>query len=335
LSPGNSWTVSSFSLTFAERKLKSFNLYNYLFLKDFVIDKFPTDGWAIVFESDSKKDCSDRSLVLLSLSIPNEILTDGQRSFVAVPLAYLEKARFEIWQYEQENRTPRIRAARIVPVIQNGIPGVVVYVFIIFLVAWLAGDAAFDRNWLAAGRIDGLLIRQGEWWRSITALTLHSGLSHIIGNAGFGALFGIMAGRLLGSGVTWLTVVVASSIANLINTLVLESSHRAIGASTAVFAALGLVAGFVWYGELMKQDRWPYRIGPIVGGIALLAYTGTGDASTDVGAHLSGFVCGFVAGILLTYLYRFIPSAHVQRASGILAIGIVAIAWWMALRIWA
>ena len=79
-----------------------------------------------------------------------------------------------------------------------------------------------------------------------------------------------MAGRLVGSGVTWFSVVVASAAANFLNTSLLESTHRAIGASTAVFAALGLVSGFAWRAKLMAQDRWPLRLGPIVGGIALL-----------------------------------------------------------------
>lgn len=273
--------------------------------------------------------------MLHSLDIPYEVLSDGQRSLVVVPAQHLEKAKYEIWQYEQENRQQKVPAPRITPVIQNGFPGVAAYVIVITLVALLAGEAAFDRNWLSAGRVDGVLIRGGEWWRSITALTLHSGLPHFAGNAGFGALFGIMAGRVLGSGVTWLAVVIASSVANLINTLLLDSSHRAIGASTAVFAALGLVAGFVWRGKLMKQDRWPYRIGPIVGGIALLAYTGTGNANTDVGAHLSGFVCGFLAGVVMTTIYRYVPNENVQRASGLLAMAIVIIAWLFALRLWA
>jgi membrane associated rhomboid family serine protease len=287
-----------------------------------------------VFESDSKKSSADRSLVLHSLGIAYQIVTDGQRSFVVVPAAEFERAKYEIWQYEQENQKPPVSAPRFTPVLQNSIPGVVVYLLIIVAVTLLAGESAFDRNWLSAGRVDGVLIRQGEWWRSVTALTLHSGLSHIAGNAGFGALFGVMAGRVLGSGVTWLTVIIASAVANLVNTLALDSSHRAIGASTAVFATLGLVAGFVWRGKLMKQDRWPYRVGPIVGGLALLAYTGTGDANTDVGAHLSGFVCGFLAGIFLTSLYRYLPNPHVQRTSGILALAIIIGAWLLALRLW-
>lgn len=273
--------------------------------------------------------------MLHSLSIPYEILADGERSFVVVPTGHFEKARYELWQYEQENKQAVIPGPRFTPVLQNGLPGVFAYLFVITIVALLASESAFDRNWLSAGRVDGTLIRDGEWWRSVTALTLHSGLPHFAGNAGFGALFGVLAGRFLGSGVTWFAVVVSSSLANLINTLLLDSSHRAIGASTAVFAALGLLAGFVWRGKLMKQDHWPYRIGPIVGGLALLAYTGSGNENTDVGAHLMGFVCGFLAGIVTTYGYHYVPIMRVQRIAGALAVTVIAFSWLLALRLWA
>lgn len=284
-----------------------------------------------MYQNTTRKSCADRGLVLQSLSIPYEIFVDEQDCRVVVPNEFAEKAKYELWQYEQENQLQTARPATVTPVLQNALPGVFVYVLILGVVAILAGEAAFDRNWFVAGRVDGNLIRAGEWWRSITALTLHSGLKHFAGNAGFGVVFGLMAGRMLGSGITWLTVIVASSIANLVNTLLLDSSHRSIGASTAVFAVLGIVAGFVWRARLMKQDRWAYRVGPIVGGLALLAYTGTGDANTDVGAHVVGFVSGFIFGIVLTAIYRFVPQHNVQRVSAGVAITIVIAAWIIAL----
>ena len=285
----------------------------------------------MVFESPSKKACSDRSLVLHSLNIPYEMLAAESGLQLVVPHDYAEKAKFELWQYEQENQPATVAPPRLTPVHQNPYPGVFAYLLVISAVALLAGEAALDRNWFAAGRVDGALIRAGEWWRSITALTLHSGIKHFAGNAGFGALFGMLAGRVLGSGVTWLAVLVTSCCANLINTLLLDSTHRSIGASTAVFAVLGLLAGFMWRGKLMKQDRWAYRIGPIVGGLALLAYTGSGDANTDVGAHVLGFACGFVGGIALTYVYQIIPRRSTQRYSAGLAVVIVVGAWAFAL----
>jgi len=255
---------------------------------------------------------------------------------LAVPAEFAEKARYELWQYETENRKTVRREKRVIPVYQEAIWGVTGYVVTISLVGVMAGYAFFNQNWFAAGRIDGALIRGGEWWRTVTALTLHSGLPHFVGNLGFGAFFGMMAGRVLGSGVTWLAVVLAASMANLLNTLLLASSHKSIGASTAVFAALGLVAGFVWRAKLFAQDRWAYRVGPIVGGIALLAFTGTGspDSNTDVGAHLMGFLCGFVFGTGLTLMYHYLSDRRVQKISGASAAAIVIVAWAAALGVW-
>ncbi len=293
------------------------------------------EGWTIVYDSDNRQACSDRALVLTSLKIPFEILSDDRRCMLAVPAEVAERAKYEIWQYDKENQPVPRRKPRLVPKFQNAVPGVVIYIVIVCLVAWLAGESVFNRDWVSAGRVDGELIRQGEWWRTLTALTLHSGFRHLAGNIGFGALFGILAGRLFGSGLTWLCVVIASGLANTLNTLLLASSHKAIGASTAVFAALGLIAGFVWSAKLMAQDRWAYRLGPIVGGIALLAYTGTGGPDTDIGAHLAGFVCGFGFGMLVTLLPRVPSSRQFQLLCGASAVAIVTIAWAVAFGVWA
>ena len=293
------------------------------------------DDWDSIFESNSRSACSDRALVLHALGIPYEILSDGEQSMIVVPAELVEKAKYELWQYDEENKIPTPRHAGINPVYESGVPGVATYVAIICLVAWLAGEALFNRDWFALGRVDGELIRNGEWWRTITALTLHSGVRHLTGNIVFGVLFGLLAGRLVGSGIAWFGIVVASAAANFLNTLLLESAHRAIGASTAVFAALGLVSGFVWRAKLMAQDRWPYRLGPIVGGIALLAYTGTGDENTDIGAHLAGFVCGFLSGAVLTMAARYLRQRPLQLASGIAAVSIIVFAWSVALQPWA
>lgn len=292
------------------------------------------DGWASVFQSPSARDCSDRALVLHALGIPYEMVSGASQSVLIVPAEFVEKARYELWQYDQENTKQKPRAPQVVPVYQSGMPGVAVYVLLISLIAWFAGIALFNVDWYIAGRVDGELIRNGQWWRTITALTLHAGIRHLAGNIGFGVLFGLMAGRLVGSGVAWFGIVMASGAANFLNTILLASTHRAIGASTAVFGALGLVSGFVWRAKLMRQDRWPLRLGPIVGGIALLAFTGTGDANTDVGAHLAGFVCGFVCGTLLTFVSHYLPRHKLQLVSGIAAIGIVAVSWVVALMLW-
>jgi membrane associated rhomboid family serine protease len=289
------------------------------------------DDLRVVYESRNRAECSDRALVLASLRIPYQIVDDTDSCALIVPAEYSAQAMDQLIQYDDEN-PPAIVPKKVVVQYQDAVPGLIGYALIIGGVTALAGFAASNSEWVVAGRVDGALIRAGEWWRTITALTLHSGLRHILGNLIFGVMFGLFAGRLLGSGVAWLTILLAGASGNLLNTLLLDSAHRSVGASTAVFAALGLVAGYVWRGKLMAQDRWPYRVGPIVGGFALLMYTGTGGENTDVGAHLMGFLCGLGAGILLSPVRTRLVSAKLQAVSGFIAIAIVCGAWIAALQ---
>jgi membrane associated rhomboid family serine protease len=248
-----------------------------------------------------------------------------------VPAEFSAQAMHQLTQYDDEN--PPVVAVTPVPIVyQNAVPGLLAYALVICAIAALVTSASLAQDWYAAGRIDGALIRAGEWWRTVTALTLHSGLRHLLGNLGFGLFFGLFAGRLMGSGVAWLAIVVTAATGNALNTLLLESTHRAVGASTAVFAALGLVAGYVWRGKLMRQDRWPYRIGPIVGGFALLMYTGTGTENTDVGAHLMGFLSGLTGGMLLAAGRDRLPNPRLQLGSGLAAMALVVGAWLAALQ---
>ncbi|MGH7127529.1 MAG: rhomboid family intramembrane serine protease [Planctomycetaceae bacterium] len=280
-----------------------------------------------MFASYNVQACSDRALVLHARDIPYQVGRDAGRSVLLVPAGDAERAKFEIWQYDQENRQARRRPRATVDEYHNGLPGIFVYILVLCVTGWLAGERAFNQDWLSAGRVDGDAIRNGEWWRTLTALTLHSGVGHLLGNLGFGALFGGLAARLIGNGIAWLAIVLAAGAANALNTILLESSHRSIGASTAVFAALGLLGGFVWRARLMEQERWPYRLGPLVGALALLAYTGTGDAATDIGAHLSGFLCGCGAGILLTFGTRYLVNRRLQIVCGSAALALILLAW--------
>lgn len=289
-----------------------------------------SDDLRVVYESRNRAACADRALVLAVAEIPHQVLYEAGGSVIVVPAAYSARAVEEIALYDEAN-PPVIRKAPKTIRYQNAMPGIVAYILVLSGVAWLAGDSAFDQNWFRAGRVDGVLVRAGEWWRTVTALTLHSGLRHIAGNLVFGVLFGLFAGRILGSGVAWFTIVVTGALGNLLNTLLLETAHRSLGASTAVFAALGVVAGYVWRAKLMSQERWVYRNGPIVGGLALLMYTGTGDENTDIGAHLFGFVCGFGGGMLLTLAKQQILDTRWQLLGGLGAVCLLLSAWAIAL----
>jgi membrane associated rhomboid family serine protease len=284
----------------------------------------------VVFDSGNRRQCVDRALVLAAVKIPHSIVDDGNSYALIVPAANSAQAAEELRLYDEEN--PPLRPRPVVPIVyQDAVPGLIAYVLTVCLVAGMAGYSYFGANWDVAGRIDGELIRNGELWRLVTALTLHSGVKHLLANIVFGAFFGFFAGRLLGSGIAWLAIVLASIAGNAANVLLLDPSHLSIGASTAVFAALGLIAGYVWRGQLMAKSGWSGRYGPIIGGLALLMYTGTGGPRTDIGAHLLGFVFGFVAGVLLIKLSLASNRKRTQLLAGMTALGLIVSSWIIAL----
>ena len=73
--------------------------------------------------------------------------------------------------------------------------------------------------------------------------------------------------------------------------------------------------------------------GPVVGGLALLMFTGTGGENTDVGAHLMGFVCGFGAGLAMVRLGNVPRDPKTQRAAGAIAVGLIVVSWIVALSV--
>ena len=74
-----------------------------------------------------------------------------------------------------------------------------------------------------------------------------------------------------------------------------------LGASSAIFAALGILSGLGLAETLLDRARLPWmRItAPIFGGFILLGWLGGGhDPHTDVLGHVFGFSSGLVAGVV-------------------------------------
>ena len=136
-----------------------------------------------------------------------------------------------------------------------------------------------------------------DWWRLVTAVTLHADVGHLVGNLFGIGLFGYFTARYLGNGLGWLSILLTASLANLTNNLLhLDSAFYSLGASSAVFGALGLVTGFpigsfFRTGDKITKRQW---IIPLAGGLMLLAWLGSGDARTDVAAHLWSFIFGLI-----------------------------------------
>jgi membrane associated rhomboid family serine protease len=284
-----------------------------------------------LFHSLSRAQCDERMLVLQSVGIGSQLVFAAGHWHLFVATADAAFAKQQLERYEREN--PPRPAPAPPPTLQPyaGI-GSLAYALVMMLVGYFAGVGAFDGDWLAAGALQASEVLRGELWRPITALTLHLDVAHLVANLGFGMLFGYFAGQLLGPGVAWTTILTAAAAANLLTSLVQAPSHSSVGASTAVFATLGLLAAYGWRQRYSVAERWAYRYAPIVAGVALLAFLGVGDERTDVLAHLAGFVTGAVAGWGHGRVSRGRPlGGRGQLLLGVLTVALVATAWWIAL----
>jgi rhomboid protease GluP len=149
---------------------------------------------------------------------------------------------------------------------------------------------------LAVGSAQADLIRDGAWWRTVTALTLHVDHGHLLGNLVAGVVFGLLVAQLLGSGLAWLAILLAGALGNAVNAALQAPDHTAVGAPTAVFGALGVVSGYTRQRRTIPWRGGLRRWAPLSAGILLLVYPGFGGERTDVGAHVAGFAVGAVLG---------------------------------------
>jgi len=299
------------------------------------VAEFPTvispGEWISVFRSVMRWPCEERALVLKAMQIEHHVTEQPDGCHVLVPAALVPLAMEQLRLYAHENPRrhiepwPDIAAAR-------GMAGAAGFVIALLVAYLIQAGYRWGIDWTETGQLIAGRVTAGEWWRTITALTLHGDVAHVVGNMLFGAFFTYLCGQYLGSGVALLAIVWSAAAGNLLNALVQSGAHRSIGASTAVFAALGLVAAFVWGLSRRYALGWARRSSPVVGAVALLAYTGTGDQQTDIVAHLAGFLAGAVAGLLLLRLKRGqTAGALAQGLTGLLAGGTVIAAWVVAM----
>lgn len=269
---------------------------------------------------------AELSLVLTASGIEHWRIPAAQGGWqLLVRAADAARASGELRAYRAEHEHPAAAPPPKIEEHRNAWVGVGAYAATLMLVAICARQYVRGYEWLAAGRLIAGEVLSGEWWRSVTALTLHVDTGHLASNLGFGGFFGYFIGRYFGPGVGWFAILASGAVGNVLNAVIQPPSHSSIGASTAVFGALGLLTAHAWR-RGASQRSWRARVAPLAAGIGLLAFTGTGGENTDIFAHLTGFVAGLGLGAALAR--RKVPQTPVaQAAFGAAACLIVVLAW--------
>ncbi len=297
-----------------------------------------------VFRSSRKADCDERAFVLTAVGIPSQVHFDGWHYVLTVEEPQYAEAVMHLSRYAAESRPPP-PAPPPQKLYPFAIVGCVLYAVILVFVGLAVASGLWRLDAFDIGAIDAARVQAGEWWRAWTALTLHVDEGHLAANLGGGLWFGYLAGRQLGPGHAWFLTVLGAGVANLLEALLGPAQHHSVGASTAVFTVLGLMAAYTWRIRYELPQRWALRWGPLVAGALLLGWLGTGgltgidkpeviaESTTDIVAHASGFFVGAVLGaVAAAAVIRAWMVRVPQWVSGIAAIGIIAAAWAVGLK---
>jgi rhomboid protease GluP len=277
------------------------------------------------------------ALVLTARGIPCWQIPAKKPRKILIHLEDLESAHHEISLYLQENQKQHPPTEQFNHQHDNSLQAIsaLILIGIFHNITYLdlSGFGHAPIDWLQLGRVDADLIRAGEWWRTVTALTLHTDGQHLMGNLLIGGYFVVRLCRILGGGLGWNLILWSGILGNTINALMHTTGHRSIGASTALFGAIG-AAGMI---GMMRQRRNKsrYSILPVAAATGLLAMLGAGggDTATDIGAHLFGFACGLLLGAVSgrMIIQHGLPTPNINRTLAATALLTPLCAWLLAL----
>ena len=235
----------------------------------------------------------DYSLVLLSQGIVHRYFRSDAGPFeIFVAPEFEERAREQLDLYCREN--PPKEENPPLPLSLSIQP---VWVLLVPVVCTILDFGNFVDRMHYAGLSDASKVLHGEWWRTITALTLHGDARHIASNLLSGYIvLNLMSYRLpLARMAPFLAV--ASAVANFFVAFTVQNDYRARGFSTFVCAASGALAVIEF--RLMPKESHGMlrRFAPLCGAASLAVFLGLGE-NADILGHAYGFIAGCICGLI-------------------------------------
>lgn len=269
----------------------------------------------------------DDSLVLLSQGIDHRLtrLETGPFQIHILP-EHEKKARLQLALYRKEN--PPKEENPPLPLSFSLQPLWVLLAPTIFTLV----DFSNKVNLHTPGISDAGKVLKGEWFRSITAQTLHGDMRHLASNL----LCGYIVMNMITFRIPLLRlapfIVLASAVANLCVSFTVQTDFRSLGFSTFVFAAIGCLSVIEF--RLMPKETHGLlrRFAPLCGAASLAVFLGLGE-NADILGHAYGFIAGLFCGLIPSKkaLRWGTPLSTVDGIGLLFYYGLYAAAWKMAL----
>lgn len=271
-------------------------------------------------------------LLLSSCGIPYYLDREYGREHLYVPPLCEQVARQEWLALAQDKTRARRPSAPVPPLYPCAGWTALAPLLLILWHGWRVGwwpcpsllpDPAL---WTELGDLSSVrLAVQQQYYRCLTALTLHQDSPHLWGNVLFSLVFLPVLARAAGWGRALLLTVLGGMAGNALTYALRTGPFSSLGFSTAVFATLGGISGQAC---LYHQKS---ALLPLAAGLAIMALIGTGEENVDYLAHCCGFGSGFLLGLgNAWYTMRDRHPFPPQTACALLALLLPLVSWWMA-----
>ena len=170
---------------------------------------------------------------------------------------------------------------------------------------------AAQANWLVA---------DGEWWRILSAAFLHGSSTHLLFNMWALYVFGPELERQLGSAAFAVLYLSTAAAGGATAYFLSDEITLLVGASGAIFGLFGVWLVGSWRVRHTRAGAALYR--------QLLVLLGINAVFSVAVPRISwqGHLGGFVAGLLIGYLWGLVPQKTASTRAGIAAgVGIVSL----------
>lgn len=277
-----------------------------------------------IIAAPSHRAAMDWSLVLLSQGIDHTIDAQEGQWRLVLSVADAERAAEMIRAYEDENATRWQREVKWTGLLFDWRST------FWWAVAALLFVLCETRPGLReAGAFNSPAFLRGEWWRAVSAVTLHADAAHLALNAATGLLLlGITMGSF-GPGRGLLLSLLCGVGANVVEAF-MRPAYIGVGASGMVMGSLGLLAARSMFEVETSAREWLGR--GVLAACLLFMLLGI-DVKSDVLAHLLGFGHGLMFGLAVSMTDRnWRRTGTVEWICGALAAALVACAWLLALK---
>ena len=153
-----------------------------------------------VGRSKTLADARQQVLVLAAVGIECHLIRADRDVGLYVASTDVEQAVQELACYERENLLSGERPLPARPT-RHAVDAALAYCAVLLFFFGAERRHALSVDWAAIGAAQAGLIRDGAWWRTLTALSLHADLLHLTSNLASGVIFGIFVAQLLDLGL--------------------------------------------------------------------------------------------------------------------------------------